>query len=130
MDRRGRGIGRRPRRGGSRDAMVGDGHAVCVSPKVFHDVLGPGERLPTVDVPLFGVERSQKRVERCRRIDFEIPLVDGTLEEGEKLSPKESAQDIDVDKEGVAGGNPGLPIKGQPATCHNAVDVGMVGQQL
>ncbi len=50
----------------SRDAMVGDGDTVCVSPKVFHDVLGPGERLPTVDVPLLGVKCSEKIIERWR----------------------------------------------------------------
>ena len=52
-------------------------------------------------------------------------MIDGTLEEGEKLPSKESAQDVDVDEEGIAGGNPGLSIKGQPATGHNAVDVRM-----
>ena len=48
----------------SHDPVVGNSDAVFVSSQIFYDVLGAGERLPTVDVPLLGVQFSEKRIER------------------------------------------------------------------
>ena len=60
----------------------------------------------------------------------QITLIDGTLEEGEKLPPKKSAKNVDVYEKGVAGRNPGFSVTRQSTPGHNAMDVGMVGQQL
>lgn len=46
------------------DALVGDGHAMCVSTEILKDVIGTGEGFLGVDDPRLSVQRVDKAVER------------------------------------------------------------------
>lgn len=113
-----------------RDASVGDGNAVCVASHVFHDVLGPVERLSAVDIPLLAVEGCQEALPGGVGIGLDVISVDSSFECVEELAPEEGAEDVDVNEEFRAGRDPVAVVRRETAAGDDAVEVWMIGQGL
>jgi hypothetical protein len=48
------------------------------------------------------------------------------LQGSPQLGSKEAGEGLDVDEEGVAGAEPGLPLSGEAAARDEIMDVGMI----
>jgi hypothetical protein len=105
---------------------------VGIASQVFEDRVGPAEGRLGVDHPLRTSGLGEESVEGWamsqglkRSMEAEPFVLEGLVEEGQELAPKEAAQDPHGKKEVRGGGYPSRPIGGQAAGGHHAVDVGM-----
>ena len=119
------------------ETTVRDGDPVRVARAVFQDLVRTSEGRLGVDHPLLRTGLEQHLAEGLRfrqRSEIpaqgEAPLIVGSLELIQQLSPEEPTQDPDGEEETCAAVDPPGAVQGQPPGRHHAVEMGMVVQSL
>jgi hypothetical protein len=94
-------------------AMVGDGDAVGVTGQVVGDIFGSAEGWLGVDDPVLTKQGAEQRTKLLGiledflvSIESEFALLEGSAEAGHKLPPKDAAEDLDGQEEGITRLNP------------------------
>lgn len=101
------------------EAMVGDGHSMCVAAKVEENMLRSAEGRFAVDDPIVSEQLPDEAGERLRlgerlelAVETDLAVGEGVLQSCDKLAPKDAAEDFDGKKEGIARMNPAFVIEG------------------
>jgi hypothetical protein len=118
-------------------AMVGDGNTMGVTRQVVKDVFRPAEGWFGVNDPVLTKQGAKQSTELLGiledfwvSVESECALKEGSAEAGHKLPPKDAAEGLDGQEEGVAILKPAGVISRQAASGNHTVDVGMVLQVL
>src|SRR5215470_10246004 len=118
-------------------AMIGDGDTMGVTGQVVEHIFGPAEGRFGVDDPVVTKQGAEQRTKLLSiledflvSIESEFVLLEGSAEAGHKLAPKDAAEDLDGQEEGITRLNPAGVIGRQASGGNHRVDMGMVLQVL
>ena len=113
-------------------AMVGDGHAVGITPQVIQDLFGTSERWFGVNHPLAFAQRGQVLGESFRVTEsleggkeLELAVVKGGLEVIEEQAPEQAREHADRQEEARTAADPVLTVRGDAAARHHAMQMGV-----
>ena len=98
------------------EALVGESDAEDIRSQILERCLAGADGL-TVDNPLLPPDLGWNLLQQ-------LCLFQGRS----KLGSKETGEGFDMDKEGIVGAQPGLPLSRQPAAGDKVMNVGMVSQ--
>jgi hypothetical protein len=117
--------------------VVRDGHPVGVSAQVVHDLLNVVEWGFTVHHPFLRIEAGQQGFESAAFFqrsnvagERQPPFLSELFEVSQELAPKHPGEHFDRDKEVPLAPYPSLAIQGQPSSCDDAMQMGMVHEGL
>src|SRR4030042_664835 len=108
-----------------------------VPTQVIHHPLCALERGFAVDHPLLSVEFLEQGVE-CAFLSqvgnlarkHQLPFLVSFLEIGQELASEEPGENLDRKEKLPLAGYPSQPIRGQPASCHDTMQMGMIHESL
>jgi hypothetical protein len=110
---------------------------VGIAAEIAKHLLGTAERGLRVNHPVLTEERAEESSESpgtCQRyeisVEAELALGEGTLESGDELTPEDSPQHLNGEKEAIAGADPASVIGREAARRNHAMDMGMMLQFL
>jgi len=113
--------------------MIGDRDAMGVTGQVVENILRTAEGRFGVNDPILAKKRTNQSLEKLRiskglliSVESEFLLPEGLLQPRHKLTAKHAAEDLDGEKERIAGVNPARVIGGQAARGNHAVNMGMM----
>jgi hypothetical protein len=112
-------------------------HPMGVPTKVIHHQLCPLERGFAVDHPLLSVEFFEQDVE-CTLLsqvgniarEHQLPFPISFLEVGQELASEEPRENLDGKEKLSLAGYPSQPIRGQPTSCYDAMQMWMIHEGL
>lgn len=120
-----------------KDAMIGDGDAVCVSTEIGDDLFGaakwrfgvndpsvPAEAVTKVLKGVVGIERRELAGEN------QLTGIKCASKEVKELASKETGENPDRDKEVRARGHPGGVFRMESAARNDTMEVGVIGEVL
>ena len=121
----------------AKDAFIGDGHPMGISPYIVDHLLRSAKRGLGIDDPFFAIDGSEVVIQFLLISDLsegsetlEPPLPESSFEPGEEFAPKKSGEDFDRQKELSAAVDPTLAIEAESSSRNEAVQMGVIDQGL
>ena len=118
-------------------AVVGNGHSVCVGAEVVQHMLSPAEGAFAIDHPIGAEQPAEHRRERGRGLQVrersmkaEFPLMVEFAKASHKLTSEYTAKDFDRQEEACRRRNPAGVIGRQSTGRNDAVNMRMVASAL
>jgi len=111
------------------EPFVADGNAMGVAAQVAQHLCGTSQRRLAIDHPLPRRRLAQQAGSK-RQAESASPLVECPLEAVEELGFEDPGEHPHGHEESRPRSDPAIPGGGEPAACHDAVQVGMEGEGL
>ena len=123
--------------GEGNESVVGDGDAVGVGTEIAQGVIRSAEGPLGIDDPVVAEQESEPGGEGCLRgegcevaVELEGACLESVLESGDELAAEDTAEHLDGEEEGAAGGDPAGVVWREAAGGEYAVGMRMMLQPL